>query len=114
LKARSKIKSSAMDRLKRTGEAALEPNEQKLLSLKYDFKADKLDAALSGYYVEKKKETKTDGWVSPSEHPEGKLTKPCPECGYKYGTAWKSEEVPQSVIDFLFSLPDTDMRPAWV
>jgi hypothetical protein len=59
-------------------------------------------------------ETKAAGWVYPVEHPEGLLTKPCDVCGYKYGTAWKREEVPQEVIDWLFALPDTDVLPAWV
>ena len=53
-------------------------------------------------------------WVYPDEHPGGLLTKPCPVCGYRYGTAWKREEVPQNVIDWLFSLPETDVVPAWV
>lgn len=44
----------------------------------------------------------------------GILCKPCPVCGYKYGTAWQLEEVPQDVIDWLFALPDTPRRPAWV
>lgn len=34
--------------------------------------------------------------------------------GYIYGSGWLTEEVPQEVIDFLFSLPDTDRKPAWV
>lgn len=38
----------------------------------------------------------------------------CPICGYSIGSAWLKEEVPQEVIDFLFSLPDTDITPAWV
>lgn len=38
----------------------------------------------------------------------------CEVCGYKIGTAWTRREVPQDVIDFLFSLPDTDRVPAWV
>lgn len=59
-------------------------------------------------------ETKTAGWVYPSEHPEGLLTKPCPECGYKYGSAWRKEDVPEDVLEFLRSLPDTDKKPAWV
>lgn len=59
-------------------------------------------------------ETKTAGWVYESEHPEGLLSKPCPTCGYKYGSAWRKEDVPQDVIDFLRSLPDTDKKPAWV
>ena len=56
---------------------------------------------------------KTDGWVRPEEHPDGKLCKPCPVCGYKYGTAWKREELPQEVVEFLKGLPDTDRQPAW-
>lgn len=34
--------------------------------------------------------------------------------GYKYGHAWKREEVPSDVIEFLKSLPNTDKQPAWV
>src|SRR6478735_2143194 len=37
-----------------------------------------------------------------------------PDGGYKYGSAWLREEVPQDVLDWLFSLPDADMTPAWV
>lgn len=59
-------------------------------------------------------EEKTLGWLRPSEHPDGILTKECPVCGYKYGSAWQKEEVPQEVIDWLFSLPDTKTKPAWV
>lgn len=61
-----------------------------------------------------KSEIKTAGWVNETEHPEGLLCKPCPECGYKYGTAWLKEEVPADVIAFLESLPETDKQPAWV
>jgi hypothetical protein len=34
--------------------------------------------------------------------------------GYRYGSAWKKEEVPEHVIEFLKSLPDTDTKPAWI
>lgn len=34
--------------------------------------------------------------------------------GYNYGSAWKREELPASVIEFLRALPDTDKHPAWV
>lgn len=44
----------------------------------------------------------------------GLLCKPCPVCGYKYGTAWQLEEVPQEVIDWLFNLPESPVKPAWV
>lgn len=53
-------------------------------------------------------------WVSQSEHPDGLLSKPCPVCGYKYGSAWLKEAVPDEVIEFLAGLPDTDKKPAWV
>jgi hypothetical protein len=36
------------------------------------------------------------------------------EHGYKYGSAWLTEEVPQNVIDWLFNLPNTEIEPAWV
>lgn len=54
------------------------------------------------------------GMLKPEDHPEGILTKECPVCGYKYGTAWKIEEIPEEVIEWLFSLPDTEVQPAWV
>jgi hypothetical protein len=65
-------------------------------------------------YREHNRETKTAGWMRPEEHPKGILGKPCPECGYKYGTTWLKEDVPQDVIDWLFALPDADHQPAWV
>jgi hypothetical protein len=33
---------------------------------------------------------------------------------YSYGSAWLRREVPADVIEFLRSLPDTDITPAWV
>lgn len=53
-------------------------------------------------------------WVRPDEHPEGLLTKPCPTCGYKYGTAWLHEDVPEDVLAFLAGLPTPTSKPAWV
>jgi len=67
-----------------------------------------------GDHYNKPSETKTAGWIKPSEHPEGMLGKPCEVCGYKYGTAWLREEVPQDVLDFLVSLPAATGTPAWV
>lgn len=39
-------------------------------------------------------EQKSAGWVRESEHPDGLLCKPCPVCGYKYGTAWCYMPIP--------------------
>jgi hypothetical protein len=72
------------------------------------------DSPLSGCYEVKRREKKRANWVNQAEHPRGVLSKPCPVCGYKFGTKWLREEVPQEVIEFLQSLPDTDTKPAWV
>lgn len=45
------------------------------------------------------------GWVRPDEHPDGLLTRPCPTCGYRYGTAWLHEDVPADVLDWLRRFP---------
>lgn len=49
-------------------------------------------------------ETTAARWTYPSEHPQGLLAKPCPECGYKYGSAWLYEPLPQDVIDWVMEL----------
>lgn len=51
-------------------------------------------------------EYETRGWISYDEHPLGFIGRPCPTCGYEYGTAWKTEEVPEEVLEFLEGLPD--------
>lgn len=40
------------------------------------------------------------GWTSYDDHP----SEPCPICGYKYGTAWHYEPLPQDVIEFVKEL----------
>jgi len=32
----------------------------------------------------------------------------------RLGSAWLTEQVPDQVLEFLRSLPDTDRTPAWV
>lgn len=34
--------------------------------------------------------------------------------GYRFGSAWLTEEVPENVLNFLQQLPSTDRQPAWV
>lgn len=84
---------------------------------------DKIEegSELSKYYVPYKScigtpetETKTRGWVRFDESDKGILCKPCPVCGYKYGTNWTKEDVPQEIIDWLSELPETIIKPAWV
>ncbi|MDR2044891.1 MAG: hypothetical protein LBQ15_11135 [Clostridium sp.] len=58
-------------------------------------------------------EIKTLGWLKPSEHPEGLLCRPCPVCGYQYGSAWLREEVPEDVLEWLYALPAAAVPCAW-
>lgn len=55
-------------------------------------------------------------WVSRKEHPKGLLCEPCDVCGYKYGTEWLYEPVPEDVLAFLLSLPkgNGSLPAAWV
>lgn len=48
------------------------------------------------------------GHLYESQHPKGVLCKPCPECGYKYGTQWLYEKLPQEIIDELLSMTNTN------
>lgn len=59
-------------------------------------------------------EVKRLGWLREDEHPRGILSKACPACGYKYGSAWLREEVPADVLAYLRGLPDTDRAPTWI
>lgn len=43
-------------------------------------------------------------WTTEDQHEKGVLSKPCPVCGYKYGSQWLFEEVPAWVIEFIKSL----------
>lgn len=43
-------------------------------------------------------------WVYEKEHPKGFLCKPCPICGYEYGSKWLTREVPAQVLVWLDNL----------
>ena len=52
------------------------------------------------------------GWEADGydKHP----SEPCPTCGYKFGSAWKAEALPEGVQWFLSALPESKKTPAWV
>lgn len=54
------------------------------------------------------------GCTHQRENGEKEVGKPCDVCGYRYGSAWLSAELPQHVVDFMESLPESDKKPAWV
>ena len=92
-------------------------------NLEYSIKTvgHELDGEMKDYYEPEKKtnysrpsEVKIRGWIGIDESPLGLLCKPCPVCGYKYGTSWLHEEVPEDVLQWLRDLPDTKRQPAWI
>jgi hypothetical protein len=97
------------------GRCELSDDARALLNLPYTTKrAPDADSFASGFYEVEKREEKTVGWVTPDEHPEGMLARECMECGYRYGSSWLTEEVPEEVLEELFHMPDADTHPAWV
>jgi len=99
------IQKKAEEQLANKGTVTVTKEEQEILNLPYTMevteeKIRELPALLKNY-EEKSKDTKTSSWIYPTQHPRGVLTKPCPVCGYKFGTAWKMEPLPQTVIDWL-------------
>lgn len=123
-KRKKAAENAAMDAL-RKGETFTPSEEQAFFAgLEYGLETfDSLSEEIAPHYQPKKPlypgdhgptETKMRGWVRCEESDLGILCKPCPVCGYKYGTSWLKEEVPQDVLDWLFALPETERRPAWI
>lgn len=92
----------AVERLENGETVAYMHGELELVRIPYEVTrgADQL-APPAEYYEIAKREEKLAGWVKPEEHPAGLLCKPCPTCGYKYGTAWLYEPLPADVVKFL-------------
>lgn len=118
LRLRKEATEAAMDAGLNGLELKLTPTTRALAELtdwfKPRYEPPDADSLLSGCYEVEKREQKARGWVYPSQHPEGLLTKACETCGYRYGSAWRKEDVPEDVLEFLRSLPNTDKQPAWV
>lgn len=116
------IKKKILDDCITTGTATVTPEEQKILSLPYFQKSitGELPADIAEFYKPTdikshyKSTTETKLKLHTYESDGGILCKPCPVCGYKCGSSWFKRELPQEVIDFLFSLPVTKTKPAWI
>ena len=77
---------------------------------------EKPSKELAEYYEPKKPlyagdsghtETKTLGWLKQTEHPDGLLCRPCPVCGYKYGTEWRYMPIPEEDEKIILKLLKT-------
>jgi hypothetical protein len=84
----------------------LTANQITLLSLSHSLKGRPvtLPGPLSPFYEPEKATTysrpteeKMLGWLREDEHPDGILSKACPTCGYKYGSAWLVEPLPAEI-----------------
>lgn len=114
------LKESIHNRLLDGFNVRLSIDERTLLGSKY-FVKTAVDTAPEGYELYKKytmharelypmdSDTK---WGD--KHPDGILAKPCPVCGYRWGSSWRAERVPAEVLNWLESLPESTRKPAWV
>lgn len=114
---------AAADALKK-GET-FTPSEEQTTYAKLPYSVASVGKILESSYYEPAKplykgdtqratEIKPRGFIEYDKDPIGILCKPCPICGYKYGTAWHKKDVPQDIIDWLFNLPESTIKPYWV
>lgn len=99
LREKGRLQQETWKRLQRGETVTLTQGERDLVALDYFHKGTPdSEGPEAGRYEVDKREIKAVGWVRPDEHPRGLLTKPCEECGYKYGSQWLREDVPEDVL----------------
>lgn len=106
---RYEIKRKAMEFLKSNGNVSITPEACKYLRLEYQIKSpvDSLPPELASSYKLERVEQQAFGWLRPDEHPDGLLGKPCPVCGYKYGSAWNHFSIPEEDEKLIYELLGT-------
>lgn len=121
LREQGSIKRRLMGALERGESVQASPAEAALLGLPFSLAtAEGVEVDRARYEPRRPglggfpREEKAIVWLRPEEHPRGLLCRPCEVCGYKYGSAWLREEVPAEVVEFLRSLPESELVPAWV
>lgn len=98
---KNKILKNAENSLKETGFATITNEEQAIINMPFSIKGE--IKPRDGYEL-KEQEEKWSGWVCSKDHPEGVLTKPCPVCGYQFGSKWLFEPIPQKDLEDIISL----------
>lgn len=119
-KRRSRLKDSIHKMLLAGDAVQLSESQRRMLASSYFVKS--ADAVAPDGYELYKEYTKHARELYPMDsdskwgdkHPDGILAKPCPVCGYKWGTQWRAEPVPAEVLQWLEALPDSKRTPAWV
>lgn len=66
-------------------------------SFETTLKPSLMPSYLTQFYEMVEEEKKNAGWVKYDEtlSPDGILGKPCPECGYRYGSSWNYRPIPE-------------------
>lgn len=114
-KEKSEISKFVDISLRENGTVTLTDRQKELYCMKYCIYEHIGEYDTSIYHHnEKDVEYKTLNWISHDKYEEGLMSKPCPICGYKYGSKWLKKEVPDEVVQFLESLPESKVKPAWV
>ena len=109
--AAAKIKEDAIKALSSDGTVTLNKDEQKLLGLSYYIYTYEADIPVNVQYYNLKETTFiAAGRLSHNDTPHGLLSKPCEVCGYKYGTAWLREEVPEDVLEWLYNITSKELQ----
>lgn len=106
LKKQKELEGVAIEAAKRGEPFKTSIKERFVLSLEYSTTTHKkeLPANMANFYTLKKTEAKLLGWLHENEHPDGILCKPCPVCGYKYGTEWKHRDIPADVLNRIIEI----------
>lgn len=102
----AKIKEKALKKLCSGETVKLAPSEQAILTLKYQITSanETLPKTIAKFYTLTKKQTKCRGQIFYSEDKNGILCKPCPVCGYKYGSAWNYFPIPEADEQIIYKL----------
>lgn len=84
--------------------------EQNILKLQYTIKtaSPTLPEDIKKYYRLDGTEEKMRGWVRYEEDSRGILCKPCPICGYKYGSEWKYLPIPENDKKIILSIMNNE------
>ena len=84
--------------------------EQNILKLQYTIKtaSQTLPEDIEKYYRLDGTEEKMRGWVRYEEDSRGILCKPCPICGYKYGSEWKYLPIPENDKKIILSIMNNE------
>lgn len=103
---------SAVLRAAQDGETLRLSKEKRLiLGLDYSIThhSETLPETIAPYYKLKSTETKALGWLRENEHPDGILCKPCPVCGYAYGSKWVYFPIPEEDEKIIYKLFETEI-----